>query len=128
MPRYMMMHKLDENIDGAYNPSPEFMARMGEYMSEVAKAGILLAGDGLVATSAPGGARRITVQDGKRTVTDGPFAETKELIAGFAIIEVDSLDTAYEWASRFADVFGTDMDIEFDVRRVAEMADITPSA
>lgn len=125
--RYMLMHKVDENIPGAYNPSPEFIARMGEFMGQVAQAGVLLAGEGLRPTSE--GATRITVNDGKRTVTDGPFTETKELIAGFALIQVRSHEEAVEWSQRFLDCFdGVIDDMEVDIRRVAEMSDLTPPA
>ncbi|WP_165984312.1 YciI family protein [Streptomyces sp. YIM 98790] len=117
--RYMLMHKLDESVPANFDPSPEFMTRMGAFMQEVGRAGVLLAAEGLLPSSAS--SARITVADGKRTVTDGPFTETKELIAGFALIEVRSREEAVEWASRFADVFeATGTEVEIDVRRVSE--------
>jgi hypothetical protein len=115
--RFMLMHKLDESRPELFNPSPEFHARMGEYIQEVAKAGVLLAAEGLLPTSE--GATRITVSGGKRTVTDGPFTETKELIAGFGLLEVRSQEEAVQWAQRFVDLF--DHDIEVDVRPISEM-------
>lgn len=117
--RYMMMHKLDENLPGAFNPSPEFMARMEGFMKEVAQAGILVAAEGLCPTVTD--ATRITVSGGKTTVTDGPFTETKELIAGFALVDVRSHEEAVEWGRRFVDVFAATIgEVEVDIRRVYE--------
>ncbi|MET7706938.1 YciI family protein [Micromonospora sp. NPDC005413] len=118
--RYMLMHKLDENLPEAFNPSPEFIVRMDAFMKEVAQSGILLAAEGLCETSK--GATRITVSGGKTTVTDGPFTETKELIAGFALVDVRSQEEAVEWGRRFADIFAETIgEVEVDVRRVFEM-------
>jgi hypothetical protein len=120
--RFMLMHKLDEGVPRNFNPTPEFMARMGTFMEEVASTGVLLAGEGLRPSSVD--SRRITVNGGKKTVTDGPFAESKELIAGFAIVDVPTLDDAMEIAERFAACFEGEVDdIEIDVRRVAEFSD-----
>ncbi|MEV1146757.1 YciI family protein [Micromonospora sp. NPDC049799] len=117
--RYMVMHKLDENQPGAFDPSPEFIERMGAYIEEAAKAGVLLVGEGLEKSSTESG--RITATKGTTTITDGPFAETKELIAGFAILDVRSKDEAMEWAKRFVDLFvQSGVDVEVDVRRVFE--------
>ncbi|MFU8870417.1 YciI family protein [Micromonospora sp. SL4-19] len=117
--RYMLMHKLDENLPGAFDPSPEFMTRMGAFMEEVAKSGVLLAAEGLCKSSEE--SARITATKGKTTITDGPFTETKELIAGFALVEVRSKEEAVEWAKRFVDIFvQTGIDVEVDVRRVSE--------
>lgn len=125
--RFMIMHKLDETVPGNFNPSPEFLARMNAYIQEAAQAGVLLAGEGLRPTTS--GATRITLSGGKRTVIDGPFTETKELIAGFALVQVRSHDEAVEWAKRFVDVFEeTGGEVEVDVRLVAEMPDIEPSS
>lgn len=117
--RYMLMHKLDETQTEAFNPSPEFMARMDDFMKEVAQSGVLLAAEGLCQTS--DGATRITVSAGRTTVTDGPFTETKELIAGFALLDVRSHEEAVEWGQRFVQVFADTVgDVEVDVRRVFE--------
>ncbi|MFF4876364.1 YciI family protein [Micromonospora sp. NPDC000668] len=117
--RYMLMHKLNENLPGAFDPSPEFIARMEAFMKEVAQSGILLAAEGLCETSK--GATRITVTGGKTTVTDGPFTETKELIAGFALVDVRSQEEAVQWGRRFADVFAETIgEVEVDIRRVYE--------
>ncbi|NES16430.1 MULTISPECIES: YciI family protein [Micromonospora] len=117
--RYMLMHKLDEAVPGNFEPSPEFLKRMGAYMEEVSRAGILLAAEGLCKSSDE--SARITATKGRTTVTDGPFTETKELIAGFGLIEVRSKEEAVEWAKRFVDVFTqSGIDVEVDVRRVSE--------
>ncbi|MGC4809070.1 YciI family protein [Micromonospora sp. DT228] len=117
--RYMMMHKLDENLPGVFNPGPEFVARMEGFMKEVAQAGILVAAEGLCPTVTD--ATRITVSGGTTTVTDGPFTETKELIAGFALVDVRSHEEAVHWGRRFVDVFTETFDgVEVDIRRVYE--------
>ncbi|MET8040154.1 YciI family protein [Micromonospora sp. NPDC005215] len=121
--RYMMMHKLDENLPGAFNPSPEFLARMEGFMKEVAQAGILVAAEGLCPTVTD--ATRITVHGGRTTVTDGPFTETKELIAGFALVDVRSREEALEWGRRFVDVFAETIgEVEVDIRRVYEAPEV----
>jgi hypothetical protein len=118
--RYMLMHKLDENVPGNYDPSPEFQARMGRFMQEAYQAGVVLAAEGLHPTKVD--SARITVSGGKTTIKDGPFTETKELIAGFALVEVRSKEEAVEWAKRFADVFiETGSDVEIDIRPICEM-------
>jgi hypothetical protein len=117
--RYMLMHKLDEKDPRSFNPTPEFIEKMGKFVGEAAQAGVLLAGEGLRPTT--DGASRITVSNGKKTVTDGPFTETKELIAGFAIMQVRSHEEAVEWGRRFADLFDGELDyIQIDIRPVAE--------
>lgn len=93
----------------------------------MAQAGVLLAAEGLCETSK--GATRITVTGGKTTVTDGPFTETKELIAGFALLDVRSQEEAVEWGRRFTEVFADTVgDVEVDVRKVFEMPEGTPPA
>jgi hypothetical protein len=118
--RYMLMHKLDENVPGTYDPTPEFQARMGTFMQEAYGAGVVLAAEGLHPTKVD--STRITVSGGKTTTTDGPFTETKELIAGFALVEVRSKEEAVEWAKRFTQVFiDSGLDVEVDVRPICEM-------
>ncbi|NMO54255.1 hypothetical protein HH310_24105 [Actinoplanes sp. TBRC 11911] len=113
--RFMLMHKFDDKDPAAWSPTPDFMARMGAFVAEAAKAGVLLVGEGLRPTAE--GAARITVTDGKTTVVDGPFAEAKEVIAGFAILDVRDQAEAVEWAVRFGEMFDN---VAMDVRRVAE--------
>lgn len=93
----------DPNFDPetATEPTPEMMAEMGNFIGEAMQAGVLVATGALT----PQG-KRLRLADGKFTVTDGPFIELKELLAGFAIIEVDSLDEAVEWCKRFRRIVG----------------------
>ena len=100
--RFMMLVKASKDSEAGALPSKELLAAMGQFNEEMAKAGVLLAGEGLQASSK---GARITFSGSKRSVTDGPFAETKELLAGFWMIEVKSKAEAIAWASRvpFAD-------------------------
>ncbi|MFB9233948.1 YciI family protein [Plantactinospora siamensis] len=117
--RYMLMHKVDEQDPRSHNPSPEFIQKMGGFIQEAAQAGVLLVGEGLRPTT--DGTSRIRVENGKKTVTDGPFIETKELIAGFAILQVRSQEEAMEWGRRFVDLFDGELDyLEVDIRPVSE--------
>lgn len=113
--RYMMMHKLDDSNPALWQPTPEFYAKFAAFTEEVNKAGVLLAAEGLQPSSA--GAATIVVKDGQTTVTDGPFAEAKEVIAGFGIFQVRDHAEAVEWATRFAALFD---DVEIEVRRVSD--------
>jgi hypothetical protein len=110
--RYMVMHYSNEDNEAGVPPSPEVIAEIGAYIEEAAKSGVLLAGEG-VGPSSQGA--RVTVDGGKVTVVDGPFAEAKELIAGFAILEVASKEEAIEHAKRFARISGA---TKIDVRQV----------
>jgi hypothetical protein len=113
--KYMLMHYSDEAMEADIPPTPEMIEAMGEYMAEVAATGVLLAAEGVRASSY---GARLTVDDGgKVTVVDGPFAEAKELIAGFGILDVKSKEEAIEHAKRFAKVAGV---TKIDVRLVAE--------
>ena len=116
--RYMVMHYQTQDMEDGVLPSPEQQAAIGQYMQEAAMSGVLLSGEG-VASSSQGA--RVEVTDGNTRVIDGPFAEAKELIAGFAILEVDSLAEAVEHARRFALLVGTE---RVDVRRVVEVEDL----
>ena len=118
--RFMVMHKSNEQNEAGVPPSKELIEEVGKLMEETAKAGVLLAAEGVHASSK---GARLQFSGGKRTVTDGPFAEAKELIAGFAIIEVSSKDEAIEWATRFAKVLG---DVEIEIRQVVEASDFPP--
>jgi hypothetical protein len=118
--RYMVMHYQTQEMEDGVPPSPEQQAAIGEYMQEAAMAGVLLTGEG-VASSAQGA--RVEVDGGAVRVIDGPFAEAKELIAGFAILEVDSLAEAVEHARRWAQLIGTH---RVDVRKVVEVDDLQP--
>jgi hypothetical protein len=95
--RFMMIVKADKNSEAGAMPSKELIQEMGKYNEELLKAGVMLAGDGLQPSSK---GARVKFGKGKQTVTDGPFAETKELVAGFWIIEVKSKAEAIQWAKR----------------------------
>jgi hypothetical protein len=116
------MHKSNEENEAGVPPSPELVERMGQLMEESAREGVLLAAEGVHPSSR---GARLSFSEGRRTVTDGPFAEAKELIAGFAVLQVDSKEEAIEWATRFADVIG---DVEIEVRQVVEISDLAPEA
>ena len=92
--RVMVVVKSCKESEAGILPSPELLAKMGKYNEELRKAGILLAMEGL-RSSAKG--KRVKFGDGKRIVTDGPFAETKELIGGFWLLKVKSMDEAVDW-------------------------------
>jgi hypothetical protein len=113
----MVMHYETQEMEDGVRPSPELQAAIGEYTQEAAMSGVLLTGEG-VAPSSEGA--RVEIADGNVRVIDGPFAEAKELIAGFAILDVRSLEEAVEHARKFALLVGTD---RVDVRRVMEMSD-----
>ena len=98
--RVMVIVKATRNSEAGVMPSEKLMTEMGRYNEELVKAGVMLAMDGLHPSSK---GRRVTFSDGKRTVTDGPFAETKELIAGFWLWQVGSMEEAVEWARRCPD-------------------------
>jgi hypothetical protein len=120
--RYMVMHYQTQEMEDGVPPSPEQQAAIGRHMQEAAMSGVLLAGEG-VASSSQGA--RVEVENGAVRVIDGPFAEAKELIAGFAILEVNSLAEAVEHARRFALLVGSE---RVDVRRVLEVEDLRPPA
>ena len=115
--RFMVMHYETQAMEDGVLPSPEEQAAIGQYMQEAAMSGVLLTGEG-VGPSSQGA--RLEIADGNVRVIDGPFAEAKELIAGFAILEVRSLEEAVEHARKFALLVGTG---RVDVRRVLEVSD-----
>ena len=118
--RFMMIVKANQDTEAGALPSKELMAAMGKFNQEMVKAGVLLAGEGLQASSK---GARIKFSGGKRTVTDGPFTETKELIAGFWLIQVKSREEAIEWAKRSPAPHGENAAGEIEVRQVFEAAD-----
>ena len=114
MPKFMMLVKASADSEAGVMPTTEQFTEMGKYNEELVKAGVMLAGEGLHPSSK---GARIVFKGNKKTVVDGPFAETKELIAGFWIIQAKSLEEAVEWARRAPNPhFGGDTNIE--VRQV----------
>jgi hypothetical protein len=101
--RILGLLKADESSERGDMPSPELISRMGEFMQEVSKAGILLGTDGLK-PSAYG--KRVSLSDGRISVTDGPFTESKELVASYALFDVKTMEEAVEWCTRFLKVLG----------------------
>ena len=102
-------------------PDPELMLEMGKYNEELMKAGVLLALDGLQPSSK---GARVKFSGKSRTVIDGPFTETKELIAGFSILQVKSLEEAIEWVKRGPNCCADDYEVE--IRQIFEMEDFAP--
>jgi hypothetical protein len=96
----MVMVKATKNSEASMPPNAELLSSMGKFNEELIKAGMMLAGDGLRASSF---GKRIHLSGGKKTVVDGPFAETKELVAGYWIWQVRSIEEAVEWAKRCPD-------------------------
>lgn len=117
--RFMIIRKADAKTEAKVMPSRELLAAMGQYMEEMANAGILLGGDGLHPSDR---GKRVKFSGGKPTVIDGPFRETKELIAGFALIEVKSMDEAIQWVKRWPALDG-DGSVELEIRPLLEDSD-----
>jgi len=116
--RFMVMIKSDERTEDGVMPTEEELNAMGRYNEELVKAGVLLAGEGLHPSSK---GARVKFTDGKPTVIDGPFAEAKELIAGFWLIDVKSKEEAVEWMKRIPCTDGAEVNVE--IRQVFEADD-----
>src|ERR1700674_665752 len=117
--RFMVLLKADKTTEAGVLPSEELLTEMGKYNEELVKAGVMLAGEGLQPSSK---GARVRFSGSKRTVTDGPFAETKELVAGFWLWQVKSKDEAIEWVKRCPNPFpGSESEIE--IRQVFEAED-----
>ena len=117
--RFMVIVKADKSSEAGALPDKKLLAEMGKYNEELAKAGVLLAAEGLHPSSK---GARVRFSGSKRTVIDGPFSETKELIAGFWLIQAKSKAEAIEWVKRCPNPFpGTESEIE--IRQVFEADD-----
>ena len=123
--RYMIIVKATADSEAGEMPDESLLAAMAKYHEELARAGVLLDATGLQPSSK---GWRVRYAGGKRKVVDGPFAETKELIAGYTLIQVRSRDEAMEWARRFPAPFGEQADGEIEVRQLFELDDFEPSA
>jgi hypothetical protein len=121
--RFMIMVRAAAESEAGAMPDPALMAAMATYHEALAKAGVLLDATGL-RPSADGW--RIRYEGGTRTVVDGPFAETKELIAGYTLIEVRSREEALEWTRRFPAPFGDDAPGMIEVRQLFVFDDFAP--
>src|SRR5215216_3076576 len=119
--RVMVLVKATTDSEAGLMPSTELLAAMGKFNEELVNAGIMLAGEGLHPSSK---AKRIKFSGGNRIVTDGPFAETRELIAGFWIWKVNSMEEALEWAKRIPnDPERPDMEGEIGLRPIFDVED-----
>ena len=114
--RALIINKMNADLEAGIPPSPEIMDGVGKLVEDMTKAGVMLVAEG-VRPSSEGA--RVRVSAGRRTVTDGPFAEAKELIGGFMVVQVRNLDEALEWAARLSEV----LDDEIEVRRIVELSD-----
>jgi hypothetical protein len=114
----MVMVKANEDTEAGVMPSEELLAEMGKFNEELVKAGVMLAGEGLQPSSK---GARVKFSGDKRTVTDGPFTEAKELIAGFWLIQVKSKEEAIEWVKRCPNPM--DGESEIEIRQVFEAED-----
>jgi len=122
--RFMMIVKASKDSEAGKMPSNELLSAMGKYNEELMKAGVLVDLSGLQASSK---GARVKFSGGKPTVIDGPFAETKELIAGYWIINVKSKAEAIEWAKRIPAPHGNDQEGEIEIRQFFELEDFAPS-
>jgi len=120
--RFMVLVKADKNTEAGALPDEKLLTEMGKYNEELAKAGVLLAGEGLHPSSK---GARVRFSGAKRTVIDGPFAETKELVAGFWLWKVKSKEEAIEWVKRCPNPTGSESEIE--IRQVFEAEDFGPA-
>jgi len=131
--RFMIVMKANKDSEAGIMPSQTILAEMGKYNEELVKAGVMLAADGLHASSK---GARVRFSGGKATVIDGPFAETKELIAGFWLWQVKSKEEAIEWLKRgpwaFASGETAELErrlgpLEIEIRQVIEAEDLGPA-
>jgi len=122
--RFMMIVKADKDTEAGVMPDEKLIAAMTRYNEELAKAGVLLDLAGLQPSSK---GARVRFSGGKRTVVDGPFAETKELIAGYWPIQVKSKEEAIEWAKRAPAPHGEGEECETELRQLFELENFGPS-
>ena len=117
--RFMILVKANKDSEAGVLPDEKILTAMGKFNQQLEKAGVLLAGEGLQASSK---GARVKFSGGKRTVTDGPFTETKELVAGFWVWQVKSKEEAIEWLKR-----APFEETEVEIRQVFEPADFGPA-
>jgi hypothetical protein len=117
--RFMIIRRADKATEAGVMPSEQTLTLMGNYMQDMVNAGVLLAGEGLKPTSA---GALVKFTNGKPKVIDGPFTEAKELIAGYALIQVNSREEALEWVKRWPAV-DIDANVELELREIFEADD-----
>ena len=120
--RFMVIVKASKESEAGVLPDAKILTEMGKFNEQLVKAGVMLAGEGLQPSSK---GARVKFAGAKRTVVDGPFAETKELIAGFWLWQVKSMDEAVEWVKRCPNPHNTDGEVE--IRQVFEACDFGPA-
>ncbi|HZW13381.1 MAG TPA: YciI family protein [Noviherbaspirillum sp.] len=124
--RFMILVKATAESEAGVMPEESLIGAMAEYHDQLAKAGVLLDASGLQPTSK--GWRIRYSGDGRRAVTDGPFTESKELVAGYTVIQVRSRQEALEWSRRFPAPHGEGVAAEIEVRQMFELEDFDPNA
>ena len=117
--RFMILRLADKDTEAGVMPSQELLAAMGRYMEELAKAGVLLAGEGLQPSSK---GARVKFSRGRPRVVEGPFIPSKDLVAGFLMIQVKSKDEAIEWIGRWP-VLDANGEAELEIRQIFEASD-----
>jgi hypothetical protein len=122
--RFMILVRATKDTEAGLVPEEKLIAEMAAYHEELARAGVLLDASGLQPSSK---GFRIKYAGGKRTIVDGPFTETKELVAGYTLIQVKSREEAVEWAGRFPAPLGEGADCEIEIRQLYELEDLGPS-
>ena len=123
--RFMIIVRATKDTEAGVLPDEKLVAAMATYHEDLVKAGLLLDANGLQPSSR---GFRVRWQSGKQMVVDGPFAETKELIAGYTVIQAKSGAEAREWAKRFPAPFGESRDGEIEVRQLYELDELGPAA
>ena len=123
--RFLIIIKATPESEAGVMPEEDMLATMASYHEELAKAGNLLDGSGLMPSSA---GWRIRYEGSQRTVVDGPFTETKELISGYTLIQARNRDEAKEWTRRFPNPRGKGLSAEIEVRQLYELDDFGPCA
>ena len=121
--RFMIMVKGNADTEAGVIPDESLFAAMADYHEELAKAGVLLDASGLQPTSR---GARIKFSKGKRTWIDGPFTESKEIVAGYTLIQTKTREEAIEWAKRFPAPMGDDVEGEIEIRQLYELEDFGP--
>jgi hypothetical protein len=120
--RFLGLLRADASSEAGEMPPPEMFEKMGALMEQITKAGVLLATDGLKPSSF---GKRVKLSGGKVTVTDGPFTESKELVASYAVYQTATLDEAVYWTTRFLEVLGEG---ECEIRPIFEASDFPSDA
>jgi PhnB protein len=121
--RFMIIRRADKNTEAGGMPSEEILEAMARYNEEMVKAGVMVSGDGLKPSSQ---GARVKFTAGRPRVIDGPFAETKELIAGYSVIDVKSKEEAIEWVKRWP-AFDVEENVEIEIRPFYELSDFGSS-